>query len=715
MKERASEQKAPQRDGQVRIPHSATPTTGVAVMPPANRTGLPDKLKAGIEHLSGLVMDDVRVHYDSTKPAQLQAFAYTQGTEIYVAPGQEKHLPHEAWHVVQQKQRRVPVRIQTHGVRINNDNALEREADRLGQQAAQADLFSSPPRVHSLLQLQDGKLPIATSLKLTTPQTPVIQGRFIYANQKEMSYETHIALIKLFENSGIGVEVLHLASDPNYFFFEQWFTTHLDRIGNPQLVATLVNIISADGAGPLPASFYFAMAEQLDEDAMEDDTFQPPKEDLDAYMEDMTRKQVKQEVHLRLNTANIEKSGEDTDPEVLKAKAQGLGKVVDRTQPDVMMMQEVTRVDLFGPQMLETNLLMPEKGVKLSPGGQWGRENTIPLPDLNKFSNNPYPLSREYVLEEGAFYKSKNNFESNPILVNTATIFDKPSMTLYQKERESQGTDRPTAQRGQWVSESDYRYKEWDKKRERNAILYGKEWHETFDEGKLGKIARDEQESETKKAHWEQARPPSSWEINQPINPFGFRPAQKPIYGEVGAAEYEQHHRNLSHRKFETQKVHLLNVHTSPSISTIKKQVELIMEAANVLRETHDIVVIGGDFYMQKRAATLFNDYQQGEGGWQIVAPSNDTNYPPQWPKKEGGIADHFIKQQHLQTVGVVAIPPPQRLEELLKVQMESQNEESIYKLHIEDRDLAQWRAYGIDHAVIHVVLRILRERGVKL
>lgn len=72
-----------------------------------NSTGLPDTLKAGIENLSGYSMDDVRVHYNSDKPAQLQAHAYAQGTEIHVAPGQERHLPHETWHVVQQKQGRV--------------------------------------------------------------------------------------------------------------------------------------------------------------------------------------------------------------------------------------------------------------------------------------------------------------------------------------------------------------------------------------------------------------------------------------------------------------------------------------------------------------------------------------------------------------------------------------------------------------------------------
>ena len=60
-----------------------------------NNTGLPDNLKAGVESLSGYSMDDVRVHYNSDEPTQLQALAYTQGTDIHIAPGQEKHLPHE--------------------------------------------------------------------------------------------------------------------------------------------------------------------------------------------------------------------------------------------------------------------------------------------------------------------------------------------------------------------------------------------------------------------------------------------------------------------------------------------------------------------------------------------------------------------------------------------------------------------------------------------
>ena len=77
-------------------------TIGAATVPGANSSGLPDRLKAGVETLSGLGMDDVRVHYNSPRPAQLQALAYTQGSDIHVGPGQERHLPHEAWHVVQQ-------------------------------------------------------------------------------------------------------------------------------------------------------------------------------------------------------------------------------------------------------------------------------------------------------------------------------------------------------------------------------------------------------------------------------------------------------------------------------------------------------------------------------------------------------------------------------------------------------------------------------------
>jgi uncharacterized protein DUF4157 len=105
-----------------------------------NKTGLPANLKAGIERLSGMAMDDVRVHYNSSAPARVQALAYTQGTNIHLGPNQERHLPHEAWHVVQQKQGRVKPTLQAKGVAINDDQALEREAGELGARSLQTNL-----------------------------------------------------------------------------------------------------------------------------------------------------------------------------------------------------------------------------------------------------------------------------------------------------------------------------------------------------------------------------------------------------------------------------------------------------------------------------------------------------------------------------------------------------------------------------------------------
>jgi hypothetical protein len=64
---------------------------------------LPSALKAGIENLSGFSLDDVKVHYNSSKPTVLKAHAYAQGTDIHLAPGQEEQLAHEAWHIVQRR------------------------------------------------------------------------------------------------------------------------------------------------------------------------------------------------------------------------------------------------------------------------------------------------------------------------------------------------------------------------------------------------------------------------------------------------------------------------------------------------------------------------------------------------------------------------------------------------------------------------------------
>lgn len=105
-----------------------------------NNTGLPNQLKSGIESISGMSMDHVKVHFNSDKPAQLNAHAYAQGSDIHVAPGQEQHLPHEAWHVVQQAQGRVKPTMQLKGdVPVNDDAGLEYEADVMGARATKQE------------------------------------------------------------------------------------------------------------------------------------------------------------------------------------------------------------------------------------------------------------------------------------------------------------------------------------------------------------------------------------------------------------------------------------------------------------------------------------------------------------------------------------------------------------------------------------------------
>lgn len=105
--------------------------------PAPNQTGMPDNLKAGIEGLSGMDMSGVRVHRNSPEPAKVGAHAFAQGTDIHLGSGQDRHLPHEAWHVVQQAQGRVQPTRQAKGVAINDDTGLETEADVMGAKALQ--------------------------------------------------------------------------------------------------------------------------------------------------------------------------------------------------------------------------------------------------------------------------------------------------------------------------------------------------------------------------------------------------------------------------------------------------------------------------------------------------------------------------------------------------------------------------------------------------
>lgn len=103
---------------------------------PRNTTGIPDRLKQRYESYLGMTFDGVRVHYNSDKPGQMQALAYTQADQVYIAPGQERHLGHELGHIVQQRRGQVRATGSLNGQAVNDSPALEHEADMIAKKVS---------------------------------------------------------------------------------------------------------------------------------------------------------------------------------------------------------------------------------------------------------------------------------------------------------------------------------------------------------------------------------------------------------------------------------------------------------------------------------------------------------------------------------------------------------------------------------------------------
>lgn len=135
-KNQQSAQLKSQSKGAVLSDHRESKTAAVVQQKP-NSTGLPDKLKSGMESHAGMNLDHVQVHYNSSKPAKVQAHAFAQGSQIHLGPGQEHHLPHELGHVVQQAQGRVKPTTKVNGVNVNDNASLEHEATAMGNKALQ--------------------------------------------------------------------------------------------------------------------------------------------------------------------------------------------------------------------------------------------------------------------------------------------------------------------------------------------------------------------------------------------------------------------------------------------------------------------------------------------------------------------------------------------------------------------------------------------------
>lgn len=86
----------------------------------------------------------VKLHKNSTKATEVNANAFTQGSEIHFAPGlynpqttRGRHLiAHELTHVIQQEQSHIPATSNFRGNAVNTNPQLEREANRMGQLAS---------------------------------------------------------------------------------------------------------------------------------------------------------------------------------------------------------------------------------------------------------------------------------------------------------------------------------------------------------------------------------------------------------------------------------------------------------------------------------------------------------------------------------------------------------------------------------------------------
>lgn len=149
------------------------------------QTGLPTGLRASIERLSGLALPDVKVHENSRRPAALEACAMTCGNEIFLGPGQEKHLAHEAWHVVQQRQGRVKSNLQVNNVRVSEDSSLEREADHMGARAAAGIISSKETMVTPATTAGPANAPVVQRKKVPATMGQNDFGQFETTKFKE--------------------------------------------------------------------------------------------------------------------------------------------------------------------------------------------------------------------------------------------------------------------------------------------------------------------------------------------------------------------------------------------------------------------------------------------------------------------------------------------------------------------------------------------------
>ncbi len=109
------------------------------------KAALPQDVQEKMETSMGHDFSNVNIHENSSKAFDLGANAYAQGNDVHFAPGQfdpqsekgQQLIGHELAHVVQQREGKVEeTKKMGKGMSVNDDPALESEADKMGAKAA---------------------------------------------------------------------------------------------------------------------------------------------------------------------------------------------------------------------------------------------------------------------------------------------------------------------------------------------------------------------------------------------------------------------------------------------------------------------------------------------------------------------------------------------------------------------------------------------------
>ena len=174
-----------------------------------NNSQIPPALLQKIQEESGVSLADVQIHYNSSKPSEVDALAYTKGNHIYIGPGNEQYLEEELWHVVQQKMGRVKATEELNGNKLNTDQNLEDEAQ-------SGSLKSAPINKQNNSNDTDVIQRATASIDKTTPDTKLSgfsdKANALKKQNTDVHYKTDV-LQTTGEKVGVGMVAKVLGPD----------------------------------------------------------------------------------------------------------------------------------------------------------------------------------------------------------------------------------------------------------------------------------------------------------------------------------------------------------------------------------------------------------------------------------------------------------------------------------------------------------------------